>query len=251
MSKIDEFESLFRRAIIPRIEVSEIRLPRLLLLAEGALAGACEEVAARLAERFGSEIARAGAATLKSDIEQKRPSAIIAPEDEHTDGLLIATPLPTFILRHERVDDIFRRIVAKIPGGRTELIEQFSLAFALCDPGGSVTLLHVLDEDRIEELAAVLEITPGIDTTQGRRELLASAKARMDHLLRGAVRTAEGRDFRVEADLRVGDPFAIVPEAARDCSLLLLGSQKDHTDFLESRAYAHMKRTPGVHVLAL
>ena len=65
------------------------------------------------------------------------------------------------------------------------------------------------------------------------------------------MRTAEGAAFTVEADLRVGDPFAIVPEVVRDCSLLILGSQSAHTEFLESRAYALMKAVPGVHVLAL
>jgi hypothetical protein len=251
MSKLDEFTSVFRRAVIPRIEVSEIRIPRLLLLTQGPLGAACEQVAQRLAARFGSEVVRAEPAALRERIEAVAPSAVIAPEDEHTDALLIATPRPTLIIRKPQVDDIFTRIVAKIPGGRTELIEQFSIAFALCEPGGSVTLLHVLDRDRIEELAAVLEITPDIDTEEGGRELLAAARTRMEHLLRGAVRTAEGGDIEVRADLRVGDPFAIVPEVAKECSLLILGSRRAHTEFLESRAYAHMKRTPGVHLLAL
>jgi hypothetical protein len=251
MSKLDEFTSVFRRAVIPRIEVSEIAVPRILLLAEGPLAGACETVADRLAYRFGSEVVRADAGSLARAIEQQRPSTIIAPEDEHTDALLIATPLPTLLIRKPEVDDIFDRIVAKIPGGRTELIEQFSIAFALCTPGGRVKLLHVLERNSVDELAQVLEITPEIDTESGAADLLAAAKTRMDHLLRGAVRTAEGSGITVEADLRTGDPFAIVSEVAQDCSLLIVGSQQSHTEFLESRAYAHMKRTPGVHLLAL
>ncbi|MHC4410750.1 MAG: hypothetical protein ACYS0F_17310, partial [Planctomycetota bacterium] len=89
------------------------------------------------------------------------------------------------------------------------------------------------------------------DTERGAADLLAAAKTRMDHLLRGAVRTAEGSGITVEADLRTGDPFAIVSEVAQDCSLLIVGSQQTHTEFLESRAYAHMKRTSGVHLLAL
>ena len=109
----------------------------------------------------------------------------------------------------------------------------------------------MLEQNRIEELAQVLEITPEIDTERGAADLLASAKTRMDHLLRGAVRTAEGSGIHVEADLRVGDPFAVVAAVAHDCSLLIVGSHRSHTEFLESRAYAIMRRTPGVHLLAL
>ena len=251
MSKIDEFTSMFRRAVIPRIEVGEITIPRILLIATGSWAGACEKVADGLAARFGSEIVRADAASLESAIEREKPSAIVAPQAEFTDALLIATPLPTLIIRKAEVDDIFERIVAKIPDGRTELIEQFSIAFGLCAPGGSVRLLHVLEENRVEQLAQVLELAPEIHTEQGAEEILAAAKTRMDHLLRGAVRTAEGSGIHVEADLRTGDPFEIVAEVAPYCSLLIVGSQQSHTKFLESRAYAHMKRTPGVHLLAL
>ena len=292
--ELDEFQSMFRRAIIPTIEVEKIRVESILLLADfGDLTPACGAVTARLVERFGASVstcfllhpedrdehARAQAVldALPGDggeirvgdpvlelprlIAERKPGAIVAPEPFHVhcdpnerdllDALLIATPIPTLLIRSTDVDGIFGRILAKIPGGRTDLIQQFSIAFALCDAGGRVRLLHVLEDARLEELVRLLEITPEVDTEQGGASLLAAAKTRMDHLLRGAVRTAEGAAFTVEADLRVGDPFAIVPEAVRDCSLLILGSQSAHTEFLESRSYALMKAVPGVHVLAL
>jgi len=291
--ELDEFESMFRRAIIPTIEVEKIGLDSILLLADfGELTPACGIVAARLAVRFGASVStcfflhledrderdraqrvldalpgsgeiRVGdpVVELPKLIAERRPSAIVAPEPFHLhcdpnerdllDSLLIATPIPTLLIRNPEVDDIFTNIVAKIPGGRTDLIEQFSLAFALCAKGGRVELLHVLEQTRLQELVDLLEITPEVDTEQGAAALLAAAKSRMDHLLKGAVRFADDAAFDVVADLRVGDPFVILPEVARGCSLLILGSQAAHTEFLESRAYALMKAVPGVHVLAL
>jgi len=257
---LDEFASVFRRAIIPTIEVEKIRIDSILLLHDaGELTEACTLVAQRLAERFGASVAAhtidspdAPQSELAGVIDAEQPSLIIAPEPFHiVDALLIATPLPTLLIRNPEVDTIFERIVAKIPGGRHDLIEQFSLAFALCPAAGHVRLLHIMEEQRLKELARVLELAPGIDTEQGQAALIAAAKTRMDHLLRGAVRTAKDAAFTVEADLRIGDPFEIVPEVARDASLLILGSHESHTEFLESRAYALMKATPGVHVLAL
>ncbi len=292
--ELDEFESMFRRAIIPTIEVEQIGLDSILLLADfGELTPACGNVAARLAERFGASVStcfflhledreerdraqrvldalpggggeiRVGdpIVELPKLIAERRPGAIVAPEPFHLhcdpnerdllDSLLIATPIPTLLIRSTEVDDIFTNIVAKIPGGRTDLIEQFSIAFALCEKGGRVELLHVLEQARLQELVDLLEITPEIDTEEGAAGLLSAAKSRMDHLLKGAVRVADEAAFDVVADLRVGDPFVILPEVARDCSLLILGSQAAHTEFLESRAYALMKAVPGVHVLAL
>ena len=81
MSKLDEFTSVFRRAVIPRIEVGEIRIPRLLLLSQGPLGEACEAVAQRVAARFGSHVERAEAESLRQRIDAVQPSAIIAPED--------------------------------------------------------------------------------------------------------------------------------------------------------------------------
>lgn len=257
---LDEFASVFRRAVIPAIEVEKIRVDSILLLLDGGpLTEPCTLAAQRLAARFGASVAshtldtpQTPAAELQGVIDAEEPSLIIAPEPfELVDALLIATPLPTLLIRKPEVDSIFTRIVAKIPGGRHDLIEQFSIAFALCRPGGHVRLLHIMEEQRLAELADILELAPSIDTEAGQEELIAAAKTRMDHLLRGAVRTAKDAEFTVEADLRVGDPFTIVPEVAGDASLLILGSQASHTDFLESRAYALMKATPGVHVLAL
>jgi len=257
---LDEFASVFRRAIIPTIEVERIRVESILLLLDGGpLTEACTLVAQRLAERFGASVSSHTVDTpdtpeqeLAGVIEAEDPSLIIAPEPfSHVDALLIATPLPTLLIRKPDVESIFTRIVAKIPGGRHDLIEQFSIAFALCRAGGHVRLLHIMEEQRLAELARILELAPGIDTESGQAAMIAAAKTRMDHLLRGAVRTAKDAAFEVEADLRVGDPFAIVPEVARDASLLILGSQASHTEFLDSRAYALMKATPGVHVLAL
>jgi len=257
---LDEFASIFRRAVIPTIEVEKIRIDTILLLLDGGeRTEPCTLVAQRLAERFGASVAThtvddpdAPEKELAGIIEAEDPSLIIAPEPfHHVDELLVASPLPTLLIRNDDVETIFSRIVAKIPGGRHELIEQFSIAFALCSVGGEVRLLHVLEEQRLEELARLLELTPSIDSEQGHADLLAAADARMDHLLRGAVRTAKDAPFEVEADLRMGDPFEIVPEVAKDASLLILGSHESHTEFLESRAYALMRATPGVHVLAL
>ena len=73
MSKLDEFTSVFRRAVIPRIEVSEFSMPRILLVADGPLAGACTSVAEQLAERFGSTVSRADAGALSEAIERENP----------------------------------------------------------------------------------------------------------------------------------------------------------------------------------
>ena len=108
-----------------------------------------------------------------------------------------------------------------------------------------------LKEERLKLMAEVLEITPGIETERGSADLLSAIQARMSHLLQGAVRTAKNAAFSVETSIRVGDPFVLVPEEAKGCSLLIVGSHESHEDFLDSRAYELMQRVPHIPVLAL
>ncbi|MHC5052258.1 MAG: hypothetical protein ACYTGK_16815, partial [Planctomycetota bacterium] len=202
-------------------------------------------------------------AHLRHITDVEKPSLIIAPAPLHiddtgdgglgdlVDALLVATPIPTLLVRGTPDASIFQRILAKIPGGRHDLIEQFSVAFALCGAGGTIRLLHIVNEHDVQRLAGVLEITPEIDTADGTEDLLQAIETRMDHLLRGAIRAAQDAPFRVESDIEVGDPFVIVPEQARDFSLLIVGSQSSHEEFLSSRAYELIRRLPDVTVLAL
>ncbi|MHC4550566.1 MAG: hypothetical protein ACYTEZ_17525 [Planctomycetota bacterium] len=295
---LDEFGSLFQRAIIPTIEVSAIEIREIVVLADfSARAAACGRLARHLGERFQARVsvrfllhprdhrhqgeaqrlveeipadtrqlvAGDPIAHLRQVTEEEKPSLIVAPAPLHLheetpeaaalgriiDALLVATSIPTLLVRGTPDDSLFRRILAKIPGGRTDLIEQFSFAFALCPAGGTIRLLHVVEEGDLARLAAVLEVTPEIDTAGGAADLLAAIRARMDHLLRGAVRTARGAPFTVESAVEVGDPFAIVPVQAKDFSLLIVGSQSSHADFLASRAYELIRRLPEISVLAL
>jgi len=291
---LDEFESVFRRSIIPTIEVEKIEIARVVVLADlSPLAASCGRLARHLKERFGARVlvrllerpaddeGRRRAAEIGGDeqrvvetdpvahlrevIEQEKPSLILAPAPLHLGGdaggaeslgafveaLLVATSIPTLLVRRECDSAIFRRILVQIPGGRHDLIEQFSFAFALCPPGGTIRLLHVVDEADLARLAAALEVAPGIDSRAGQAELLSAVEARMGHLLRGAVRTAADAAFAVESAVVVGDPFAVVPAQARDFSLLIVGSQASHAEFLESRADALIQRLPSLCVLAL
>jgi len=296
--ELDEFGSLFQRAVIPTIEVEKIAIDDIVVLADfSERAAACGRVAAELKRRFGARVsvrfllspgeedqeatarrlmdAVAGdehrlvegdpLAHLEEITEREKPSLILAPAPldlsgepaagealgRFVDDLLVATAIPTLLIRKPVDGSIFRRILATIPGGRPDLIEQFSFAFALCPPGGHIRLLHVLEQDRLAELAEVLEIAPGIDTAHGGKELMSALQARMNHLLRGAVRTAEDAAFTVEASLEAGDPMEVLPRYARDATLLIVGSQASHRQFLASRAYELIRRVPDIPVLAL
>lgn len=250
--ELDEFQSVFQRSIIPTIEVSKIELRKILVLsAEDARGAEC----AKAVEVLGaSEIVRRAvgdAAELDALIAEERPSMIVAHGlGGFADALLVATPLPTLIVRGACRLDMFDRILAKIPEGRHDLIEQFSFAFRLCRPGGTIRLLHVVDKQRLRRLAEALEVTPEVDSA-AEADVLAAVKTRMDHLLRGAIRVGEGAGFHVESAIEVGDPFEIVPRHATDFSLLIVGSQSAHAQFLESRAYALMRHVPDLPVLAL
>lgn len=280
---LDEFGSIFQRAIIPTIEVSRIAIPDIVVLADGSeTAAACGRIAQHLRDRFGSRVCvhylrNPGdlpaddhrvvegdpLAHLRHITDEEKPSLIIAPAPLHlddaddgglgelVDALLVATSIPTLLVRGTPDASLFQRILAKIPGGRHELIEQFSVAFALCGAGGTIRLLHVVNEQDVQRLADVLEVTPEIDTAGGTEELVRAIETRMDHLLRGAIRAAKDAPFRVESDIEVGDPFVIVPEQARDFSLLIVGSQASHEEFLSSRAYELIRRLPDLTVLAL
>jgi len=295
---LDEFESLFQRAIVPTIEVEKIDISDVIVLADFSdRAEACGKVAADLRERFGARVSvrfllhpaehahegdararmeRIGGgerrivegdpvAHLREICEEEKPSLIIAPAPLHlreeagddlalgtfVDTLLVATAIPTLLIRGPADGAIFDRILAKIPGGRHELIEQFSFAFALCRPGGLIRLLHVVEEARLKELGELLEVAPEIYTDEGAAGLLSAIETRMNHLLRGAVRTAKDAAFTVETDLAVGDPFEILPKKAKGYSLLIVGAASEHIEFLESRAYALIRSVPGISVLAL
>jgi len=204
--ELDEFSSLFKRSIIPTIEVEKIEVRRILVF------GAGRDVADRLAKRFGSTIVEASvehAEELPALIEVEQPSLIIARGlGALGDALLAATPLPTLILRGDPGDDLFRRILLKIPGGRHDLIEQYSFAFALCAPGGTITLLHVVDQARFRVLAEVLEVTPDVDT---HADLLGAAKTG-----RRSVRNrAALRRGRVAAHRRFAGEPRRIPAVAR------------------------------------
>ena len=204
-------------------------------------------------------------ASLHGILEREKPSLIVAPaplrlhdpgEEAEAlgtfiDTLLVATPIPTLLVRAPLEGPVFDRILANIPGGRHDLIEQFSFAFKLCAAGGTIRLLHVLEEEWADRLAEVLEVTPEIDTAEGRAGLLSAIQTRMNHLLRSAVRTARHEDFHVESSMRIGDPFEIVPEEAARFSLVILGSAESHREFLQSRAYELIRRVPGMPVLTL
>jgi len=280
---LDEFGSLFQRAIIPTIEVSRIAIPSIVVLADGSeTATACGRIAQHLRARFRSRVSvhylrdlgdlaaddhrvveEDPLAHLRHITEEEKPSLIIAPAPLHLDGrndgglgdlvdaLLVATSIPTLLVRGTPDASIFQRILAKIPGGRHDLIEQFSVAFALCGAGGTIRLLHIVNEQDVQRLARVLEITPTIETAGGAEDLLQAIQTRMDHLLRGAIRAAQDAPFLVESAIEVGDPFVIVPQQVRDFSLLIVGSQSSHEQFLSSRAYALIRRLPDVTVLAL
>ena len=281
---LDEFGSLFQRAIIPTIEVSRIVIPDIVVLADGSeTAKACGRIAQHLRDRFRSRVCvhyLRNPGDLPADdhhvvegdplahvrhiTEEEKPSLIIAPAPLHmgerddrgglgdlVDALLVATSIPTLLVRGTPDASIFQRILAKIPGGRHDLIEQFSVAFALCGAGGTIRLLHIVNEQDVQRLARVLEITPAIETAGGIEDLLQAIKTRMDHLLQGAIRAAQDAPFLVESAIEVGDPFVIVPQQARDFSLLIVGSQSSHEEFLSSRAYELIRRLPDVTVLAL
>jgi hypothetical protein len=54
---LDEFGSLFQRAIIPTIEVSRIAIPDIVVLADGSeTAAACGRIAQHLRDRFRSRV---------------------------------------------------------------------------------------------------------------------------------------------------------------------------------------------------
>ena len=295
---LDEFGSIFQRAIIPTIEVSAIEIRDVVVLFDFSdRAPSCMRAARELAQRFDcrvscrfllrdadaqweqdarglleearvsqGEIIRGDpAAHIVKITTEDKPSLIIAPaplrahetsaetvvEGEFVDSLLVATAIPTLLVREPFQGSPFGCILAKIPGGRHDLIEQFSFAFALCEPGGTIRLLHVVDEGRLKLLAEVLEVAPEIETERGSADLLSAIQARMSHLLQGAVRTAKDAAFSVETSIRVGDPFVIVPEEAAGCSLLIVGSHGSHEEFLDSRAYGLMQRVPHIPVLAL
>ncbi|MEE8107116.1 MAG: hypothetical protein V3T86_16395 [Planctomycetota bacterium] len=296
--ELDEFGSIFQRAVVPTIEVEKIELGEIVVLHDFSDRGpACVAAADELRHRFGSRVShrfllRDQDAAFEADAREKlasagasdgeivhgdpaahvaqlaetdRPALIIAsaPLQAHEssaaavvagrfiDALLVATPIPTLLMRSAWRGSVFERILAKIPGGRPDLIEQFSFAFALCRPGGQLRLLHIVDEERLKRLAEVLEITPEIDTAEGTKGVAAAAERRMEQLLRGAVRTGRGAGFHADSDIRVGDPFEILPNEVLDSTLLILGSQGSHAEFLESRAYELMNRIPNLPVLAL
>lgn len=294
---LDEFGSLFERAVIPAIEVSRVEIPDIVVLADFSdRTPSCAALAAELAARFGSRVSarfllryadeehlaeaerilqRIEAAErrviagdplehLMEIAEEERPSLIVAPGglrghgagDDGTSGrfveaLLVSTDTPVLLVRAPLEGSTFDRILAKVPGGRTEMIAEFSFAFALCRPGGLIRLLHVIEEERLQELAELLEVTPEIDTETGAKDLRAAIETRMDHLLKGAVRTADAASFSVEAAIRVGDPVEIVPDEARGMSLLIVASDGSRGEFLESRAFRVMQCIPDMPVLAL
>ena len=173
---LDEFGSLFKRSIIPTIEVEKIEIRDVVILLDFSdrVAG-CIELGRALQKRFGCSVSsrfllrdadrdfesdardiieKCGAPAptivggdpathIKRLTEEDKPSLIVAPaplraherseaaavDGEFIDALLVATSIPTLLVREPVNAWPFQRILAKIPGGRHDLIEQFSFAF--------------------------------------------------------------------------------------------------------------------------
>lgn len=293
---LDEFASLFERSVIPAIEVSEIIIPEIVVLADFSdRVPTCAAMAKELATRFGSRVSArfllrhedeqhlaeaeevlqsieaderlmiAGdmAEHLMRIVDDESPALIVSPasfrghgEGAGADGrfierLLVMTETPVLMVRSPVEGSPFDDIFAQVPDGRHDLITELSFAFALCSPGGRLRLLHVIEEERLEELAKVLEVAPEIDTEAGARELRDAIERRMDHLLKGAIRTAEDARFKVDSAIRAGDTVEITATELGSGKLLILASHGVRGEFLQSHALEIMARIPDIPVLAL
>ena len=285
---LDEFQSIFEQASIPVLDIEEVALTRVgAILKDDQLDTSILDLASYLKARFDSEIqvhwpaaidaarlrdaARkrgleladepfASTAELVGQVSIGRSQLVLLPEprDETArvvdlDLLVTGTAPPILIVRRPigEPEAVFARILHGLTGSFQQT-QNFSYSFTLAGDGGRLVLLHIIDDDEIQDVRGVLQVSPEIADETGEK-LLRNLAHHGERYLKAVVAASRNRPFDVTYRLAVGDIITTVKEELirGDYGLLVVGSHYEGHSHLAADDYQLMHQVRDIPVLAL
>lgn len=283
---LDEFESIFERASIPVLDITEIRIARIAaVLKNDPLDASVIALAGYLKERFDAEVrlhfvpgvdasgsaAASGfqatdtcfnsTAELVGQISIGRSQLIILPEPQ-TQGARVVDLLtmiegaapPVLLLRKpvESPESVFRRVLHALTGN-FRLDRNFEYSFSLvADQGGSLMLLHTVSDIEIDDVRDALRVSPDIQDDQ-REELISRMGKHGERYLKGVVAAGRESPYDVSYRIEVGE---VIPSVRRELQrggygLLVVGAHREGHSHVAAEDYQLIDLVRDVPVLAL
>jgi len=288
---LDQFESIFERASIPVLDIQELDLKRIAAVLRGdELDESVLRLAQYLSRRFGAEVRLHWSAALTADqaarqaqamwfappsgpfgstaelvgqISIGRSQLVLLPDPAgetpalppavDIDALVQGTIPPILLIRGplERPQAVFQRILHSLTGNFQQT-RNFAHSFALVEEGGTIVLLHTIDQTELHDVRDALRVSPDIAAAGG-EELLESLTRRGERYLKAVVAASRKFPYDVSYRLAVGEVRATVERelAAGEYGLLVVGRHQEGYSHVEAEDYQLMHQVRHVPILAL
>ena len=163
------------------------------------------------------------------------------------------TAPPILIVRQEIEDPaaLFNSILHSLTGNFQQT-RNFSYSFTLAGDGGRLMLLHVIDDDEVQDVRGALQVSPDIADRSG-EALLENLARHGERYLKAVVAASRDRSFDVSYRLAVSDIITTVRQelATQRYGLLVVGSHQEGHSYVAADDYQLMHQVRDIPVLAL
>jgi hypothetical protein len=282
---IEEFESIFEQASIPVLKIEHVVPQRMsVVLTDGALDQSLIGVAAALQKRFQPETtvysykgeAGESAGSLVGDgvsvdsdpvkttaelvgrISIARSQLVLlalSKEGQYPDidHIVQGTSPPVLIIREPVAEPgkVFHRILHSL-SGNFQQSKHFSYSFSLAQSGGSLTLLHTIEQDEILDVRDAMMVSPKTSEATA-RELIQQLEHHGERYLKAVTQAARDEPFHVAYRLEVGEivPSVLATIENESFSLLVVGHHEAGHSRISAVDYQLMHLVKSIPVLAL
>lgn len=283
---IEEFESIFERASIPVLDISELDIKRIAAVLTGAAADASVvELAAHLKTRFNADLRAHWAPDARPSLDAARDAGLTpAPDAFNTTAELVGRlsiercqlvllsvpeadrvtsvdidPLvqglrpPILIVRRppDEPAAVFQTILHALTGNFRQT-QNFAYSFTLINERGALKLLHIIDVKDLTKVCEALRVTPDIEAGQ-EKDLLDRMTHHGERYLKGVVAAGREMPYDVTYRLAVGDVQTAVHAELQSGAygLLVVGQHSEGHSHIDAADYQLMHSIRHVPVLAL
>ena len=164
---------------------------------------------------------------VKSEVEEELEEGGF---DNVADDLMRKSTTPLLLLKEPVKDPskVFSRLLTYVPG-TWGAVEEFSWSFTLTeDIGGSLELLHVIEEDTIQQVEGALELSSTVNTDSSKSEVVENFKKSIQDLFEQAVKKSRTEPFEVKTHITIGDPVKVCKDHVnkQKATLLILKTKR-------------------------
>jgi hypothetical protein len=146
---------------------------------------------------------------------------------------------------------VFRSILHSL-SGNFQQTENFSYSFALIEDGGSLRLLHALDQADIAGVREAMQIASDISETD-EQQILENMRHHGERYLKAVVAAGREQPYQVDYRLRLGGVVEATQQelAAGSYGMLVVGHHEEGHSRITAADYQLMHLVRDVPVLAL